>query len=193
MLDIVFATNNQHKIEEAREILGNKISIIGLKELGFCEEIPETANTIEGNAKMKAAFIFDKFGMPCIADDTGLEIAYLDHAPGVYSARYAGNECNDDKNIDKVLCKLQHTKQRAAQFRTVIALHDKTGCTCFEGIVKGTILHEKVGEFGFGYDSIFSPLGHSKSFAQMTAKEKNSISHRALAMQQFIKYVNNNF
>lgn len=191
MFELIFATHNQHKIEEVRAILNDRIRLISLKELDFEEQIPETTATIEGNARMKASFIFDKFGIPCIADDTGLEIAYINNEPGVYSARYAGENANDEKNINKVLRKMTTATTRNALFRTVIAFHEIEKITCFQGIIEGTILQKPIGEYGFGYDPIFAPLGSQKSFAQMTAKEKNNISHRALAIQKFSHYVNN--
>ena len=191
MRKLVFATNNAHKLEEVRAVLENKIEIISLNELGCYDDIPETADTLEGNALIKAAYVFEKFGLTCIADDTGLEVEALGMAPGVYSARYAGPQRSSDDNMQKLLFELREIKNRKARFRTAISLIINGKETLFEGIVEGNILTEGKGEKGFGYDPIFQPLGYEQSFAEMALTEKNEISHRGRAVAKLISYLNN--
>lgn len=188
-MKLVFATNNKHKLEEVRAILGNKIEILSLNDIDCHDDIPETADTLEGNALIKARYIYEKFGVDCFADDTGLEVEVLNGEPGVYSARYAGEECNPEANMYKLLQNLTGKNNRNAQFRTVIALIIKGEEKLFNGIVKGTISNEKMGNAGFGYDPIFIPEGFSESFAQMTSDMKNSISHRYRATEELSKYL----
>ena len=166
-MKLVFATNNRHKLEEVRAILGNKIEILSLNDIDCHDDIPETADTLEGNALIKARYIYEKFGVDCFADDTGLEVEALGGEPGVYSARYAGEDCNPEANMHKLLHNLTGKKNRNAQFRTVIALIIDGKEMLFNGIVKGTITEEKRGTSGFGYDPVFIPEGFSESFAQM--------------------------
>ena len=192
-MKLVFATNNKHKLEEVRAILGNRIEVLSLNDINCHDDIPETADTLEGNALIKARYIHDKFGVDCFADDTGLEVEVLGGEPGVYSARYAGEECNSEDNMYKLLQKLTGKNNRNAQFRTVIALIIKGEEKLFNGIVKGTISNEKMGEAGFGYDPIFIPEGFSESFAQMTSDMKNSISHRYRATEELSNYLNNKY
>ena len=188
-MKLVFATNNKHKLEEVRAILGNKIEILSLNDIDCHDDIPETADTLEGNALIKARYIYEKFGVDCFADDTGLEVEVLNGEPGVYSARYAGEECNPEANMYKLLQNLPGKNNRNAQFRTVIAVIIKGEEKLFNGIVKGTISNEKMGNAGFGYDPIFIPEGFSESFAQMTSDMKNSISHRYRATEELSNYL----
>lgn len=183
MKEIVFATNNAHKLRELREITADKdISILSLADIGCHEEIAETAATIEGNAEIKARYVREKYGFDCFADDTGLEIKALDGRPGVYSARYSGEDCNSERNIDRVLDEMRGVADRSARFRTAIALCTDAGVEIFEGEVRGVILTERHGSGGFGYDSIFKPDEAQCSFAEMTPDEKNAISHRGRAV-----------
>ena len=188
-MKLVFATNNKHKLEEVKAILGKRIEILSLNDIDCHDDIPETADTLEGNALIKARYIHEKFGVDCFADDTGLEVESLGGEPGVYSARYAGEECNPEANMYKLLQKLTGKNNRNAQFRTVIALIIKGEEKLFNGIVKGSISNEKMGDAGFGYDPIFIPEGFSESFAQMTSDMKNSISHRYRATEELSKYL----
>lgn len=188
-MKLVFATNNRHKLEEVRAILGNKIEILSLNDIDCHDDIPETADTLEGNALIKARYIHEKFGVDCFADDTGLEVEVLNGEPGVYSARYAGEDCNPEANMYKLLQNLTGENNRNAQFRTVIALIINGEEKLFNGIVKGTISREKMGNAGFGYDPIFIPEGFSESFAQMTSEMKNSISHRYRATNELSNYL----
>ncbi len=193
-MKIVFATNNSHKLEEIRQILGESIEVLSLSDINCHDDIPETAPTIEGNAMMKARYVYDKYGTPCFADDTGLEVEALDGAPGVYSARYAGGEGHDSEaNMRKLLHELEGKGNRRAQFRTVIALIEqkdgKPVAHTFEGKVKGHISHEKKGSSGFGYDPIFVPEGYGQSFAELGNEIKNKISHRALAVARLSEYL----
>lgn len=189
-MKLVFATNNQHKLKEVQEILSNEIEILSLEDIGCFEDIEETANTLEGNAKIKADYITKNYGYNCFADDTGLEVDSLDGEPGVYSARYGGEHGNSEKNMGKLLSKLVHRTERKAQFRTAVALNLDQKQYLFEGICKGEILKERVGNGGFGYDPIFSPNGFDMSFAEMSSDEKNKISHRGLAIQKLVKFLN---
>lgn len=191
MKKLVFATNNKHKLEEVRSILEPTFSIISLSDLNCNEDIPETADTLEGNAYLKAKYIHDKFGLDCFADDTGLEIEALGGEPGVYSARYAGEEHDAKKNMQKVLDKLGDDLNRRAHFRTVIALIINGETHYFEGQINGRILHCPRGSAGFGYDPIFVPENYLVSFAQLSHEEKNKISHRALAVKKLVDYLQN--
>lgn len=181
--NLIFATNNRHKIEEVAAILDGVCNISGLKEIGCFEDIPEEKETIRDNAMQKARFIFEKYGFNCFADDTGLFVESLDGEPGVYSARYAGEECDSQKNIDKLLDKLKDKTDRKAFFMTVVALIIDGNEYYFEGVVNGEILSERHGDGGFGYDPVFKPEGFTQSFAQLGMDEKNKISHRALAIK----------
>lgn len=189
MKKIVFATNNQHKLIEVRAVLGNEIEIISLEQLDCNDEIPETGNTLEANALIKAKYINEKFGLDCFADDTGLEVDALGGDPGVYSARYAGEGQNSRKNMEKLLENLSNTNHRSARFRTVIAFIENENIHYFEGKIEGEIIKEPRGNTGFGYDPIFVPKGYSKTFAELGADEKNKISHRALAVKKFADYL----
>ena len=189
MNKLVFATNNAHKLAEVKAILEPRFTIISLKDLNCIEEIPETENSLEGNALLKATYIHNKFGLDCFADDTGLEIDELGGEPGVYSARYAGEENNSINNMNKVLKNLENKTNRKACFRTVIALIRGEKKVFFEGKINGNIALLPQGESGFGYDPIFIPEGYNVSFAQLSAEEKNKISHRALAVNKLIKYL----
>ncbi|HPS70917.1 MAG TPA: non-canonical purine NTP diphosphatase [Bacteroidales bacterium] len=188
-MDLVFATNNKHKLEEISHIIGNQYKIISLKELGCFDDIPETENTLEGNALLKARFIHSRFHCNCFSDDTGLEIEALNGEPGVYSARYAGEQCSFEDNIVKVLQKMEGKKNRNALFRTVIALIINNTEFLFEGSIKGTIIENKKGISGFGYDPIFIPDGYSETFAEMGNDLKNQISHRAIATQKLTQFL----
>ena len=188
-MELVFATNNPNKLKEIQSLVGNKIKIIGLKDIGFYDDIPEDHETLEENALQKARTISDKFNVNCFADDTGLEIEALDGRPGVFSARYAGPDCNSDNNMSKVLTEMTNVDNRKARFRTVIALHLNGVDHFFEGSADGDILKERSGVKGFGYDPIFKPEGKSKSFAEMELEEKNGISHRARAVNRFLEFL----
>ena len=188
-MKLVFATNNRHKLDEVRAIVGDKIEILSLNDIGCHDDIPETADTLQGNALIKARYIYEKYGTDCFADDTGLEVEALSGEPGVYSARYAGEECDSEANMKKLLHNLTGKKNRNAQFRTVIALIIGGEEKLFNGIVKGSITEEKRGDSGFGYDPIFIPEGFSESFAQMGSDQKNSISHRYRATRQLSDYL----
>ncbi len=189
MIELIFATNNLHKINEVQHIIGNKFKIISLADCNFVSEIPENQNTLQGNALEKATFIYNNLHCNCFADDTGLEVEALNGEPGVFSARYAGNNCNSEANIEKLLKKLEGEKNRNAQFRTVIALIINNKQYFFEGIIKGQIIEQKKGITGFGYDSIFLPVGLDKTFAQIHVCEKNNISHRAIAVQKLANFL----
>lgn len=191
-MKLVFATNNQHKLKEIQHILGEQIELLGLSDIGCYEEIPETRETLEGNASQKAFFIYEKYDYNCFADDTGLEIEALNRRPGVYSARYAGEAKNSKANMGKVLAEMHKIKNRKARFRTVISLVIEGQETLFEGIVDGQILEEKRGIKGFGYDPIFQPDGYKETFAEMELGEKNKISHRARAVQKLVTYLTTN-
>jgi XTP/dITP diphosphohydrolase len=189
-MEIIFATQNAHKISEVQSILGDRYTIISPGQLGFEGDIPEEAPTLEGNAFQKARFIHKMFNLPCFADDTGLEVKALDGAPGVYSARYAGEGKNSEDNIAKLLNELSDKDSREARFRCVIAYIDHRGAEhLFEGIVNGQILFEKQGAEGFGYDPVFCPDGFLISFAQMSQIEKNLISHRGRAVSKFVTFL----
>jgi XTP/dITP diphosphohydrolase len=189
MHKIVFATNNVHKMTEVSAILCFDFELLGLKDIQCFEEIPETQDTIEGNALQKARFVYEKFGLDCFADDTGLMVDSLSGAPGVYSARYAGADCNSENNIKKLLQELKGKLNRNACFKTVAALILDGKEYFFEGKISGQILIEKCGTEGFGYDSVFLPDGYDQSFAQMNMELKNKISHRALAMKKLSDFL----
>ena len=186
---MIFVTNNAHKLQEVSAMLGGKIDLQNLRDIGCVEEIPETADTLEGNAQQKAEYIYKHFGLDCFADDTGLEVEALDGAPGVFSARYAGNENNSEANMQKLLLNLQGANNRKAQFRTVICLIIGGKTHLFEGICKGRIIEEKRGETGFGYDPIFVPEGYNETFAELGNDIKNKISHRAKAVDLLCKFL----
>jgi XTP/dITP diphosphohydrolase len=190
MTEIIFATGNQGKLQEVQNLLSEEFKILGLKDIHFFEDIPETAETIEGNARLKAEFIYQKFKKNCFADDTGLEVEALNGRPGVYSARYAGDDNNAEANMDKLLDELKGLSNRAARFKTVIVLCFGGKYYEFEGIVNGTITHKRRGGKGFGYDPIFIPEGCDKSFAEMSIEEKNQISHRAIAVKKLAQFLN---
>ena len=191
IMELVFATNNLHKLEEVQNLLGNSIKILSLKDISFFEEIPEDYETLKENAQQKAKYIYDRYKLNCFADDTGLEIDFLKGAPGVFSARYAGASCSFEDNIIKILKELGDIKNRNARFRTVISLILDGKEYYFEGCVEGEILTEKQGDSGFGYDPVFKPVGFDKSFAEMDMNEKNEISHRALATKKLVRFLLN--
>lgn len=190
-MKIVFASNNKNKIQEIKNQLPKEIELVSLEEIGCFEDIPETSETIEGNAILKANYVTEKFNLPCFADDTGLEIEALNNEPGVYSARYAGEHRNSDDNMNMVLKKLESVENRNAHFKTVIALNLSNKQFLFTGIVEGTIGTEKIGTNGFGYDPIFTATDFNKTFAEMDLEEKIKISHRGLAVKQLIDFLNN--
>lgn len=192
-MKLVFATNNKHKLQEVRDIVGDRVEVLSLNDINCHDDIPETADTLQGNALIKARHIYNKYGMNCFADDTGLEVEALDGAPGVYSARYAGEECNSEANMLKLLQNLTGKNNRNAQFRTVIALIINGEEKLFNGIVKGIISNEKRGDSGFGYDPVFIPEGYTESFAQMSGEMKNSMSHRFRATQQLADFLKENY
>ncbi len=188
-MKLVFASHNQNKVNEIKSLLPETFDIVSLTDIGFLEEIPEIGLTLDENSQIKARTIYEKTGFFCFADDTGLEIEALNFEPGVYSARYAGEEKNDSENLQKVLTKLDGIPNRNARFRTVITLIIEHKEYSFEGIVEGKIILEKRGEFGFGYDPIFVPENESKTFAEMQMEEKNKFSHRARAFQKMIHFL----
>ena len=207
MNKIVFATNNQHKLEEIRSILGDDFEVLSLSDIGCHEDIPETSDTLEGNAMQKAQYVFDKYGYDCFADDTGLEVDALGGEPGIYSARYAALDGDDsishdsEANMAKLLRKLEGVENCKARFRTVIALittkdnspsligREGVGLLLFEGIVNGSIIRERRGGEGFGYDPIFQPKGYDQTFAELGSEIKNHISHRARAVEKLAHYL----
>lgn len=191
MIELVFATNNKHKLEEARKILDGIVNIRSLADIGCSDEIPETATTLEGNALIKARYIKEHYGYDCFADDTGLMVDVLDGAPGVYSARYAGEECNPQKNMEKLLSELEDVNHRGAAFVTCVALTIKGGEHIFSGEIAGEITREARGAAGFGYDPIFLPYGYDKTFAELGDEIKNKISHRAKAMERLAEFLSN--
>ncbi len=190
MIELVFATANKNKIIEIQQLIPNTISLLSLNDINCLEEIPETQPTIEGNAAQKAFYIYNNYHINCFADDTGLEIDALNNKPGVLSARYAGESKNANDNMDKVLSEMNGITNRKARFKTIISLVIDNKEIQFEGIINGTILTEKVGSSGFGYDPIFLPDGFTTSFAEMNISEKNKISHRALAVNKLVEYLN---
>ena len=187
---LVFATNNAHKLDEIRAILGDRVEVLSLKDIHCEADIPETADTLEGNAALKAEYIYKNYGLDCFADDTGLEVEVLGGAPGVYSARYAGGEGHDSEaNMKKLLVELEGKTNRKAQFRTAICLIEGGTEHLFEVVVKGEIIGKKRGCSGFGYDPVFVPEGYTETFAEMGNEEKNKISHRARATQKLCDYL----
>jgi XTP/dITP diphosphohydrolase len=188
---LLFATNNAHKLAEAAAILHDTFEVVGLSSVACTDELPEEQDTLEGNALQKARYVYDKYGVDCFADDTGLEVDALGGEPGVYSARYAGAACVAADNMEKLLTNLRGKTNRNARFRTVIALILKGQVHLFEGIVNGQILDTKAGVAGFGYDPIFQPEGYTVSFAEMDSTEKNSISHRGRALQKMSQMLSN--
>lgn len=190
MKRLVFATNNAHKLEEVSAILGDKIELLSLKDINCQTDIPETADTLEGNALLKSSYIFRNYHLDCFADDTGLEVEALDGAPGVYSARYAGGEGhNAEANMLKLLHEMESKENRKAQFRTVISLILDGKKYLFEGVIKGEIIKEKRGDSGFGYDPVFVPEGYNQTFAELGNDIKNRISHRALAVNKLCDFL----
>ncbi|SEQ21781.1 non-canonical purine NTP diphosphatase [Flavobacterium urocaniciphilum] len=190
-MKLVFASNNKNKIAEIQQQVGSQFQIVSLEDIGCLVDIPETAETIEGNAILKANYVTENYGLPCFADDTGLEIEALNNEPGVYSARYAGEQKNADDNMNLVLQKLASKTNRKAQFKTIIALNINNEQHLFEGIVKGEMTTKKSGSQGFGYDPIFQPEGFSTTFAEMSMEEKSVISHRGIAVQKLINFLSN--
>ena len=186
---LVVATNNAHKLEEIAAILGDEMELFSLKDINCHADIPETADTLEGNARQKAMYIYENYGMDCFADDTGLEVDALNGAPGVFSARYAGDGHDSEANMQKLLKELKGNENRKAQFRTAICLIMEGKEYLFEGIVKGEIIEEKRGGAGFGYDPIFVPEGYEQTFAELGNDIKNTISHRARAVEKLCKFL----
>lgn len=191
-MQLVFASNNPNKILEIQNMLPSSIQILSLTDINCHEDIPETADTIEGNAILKANYVTQNYGYDCFADDTGLEVDSLDGAPGVISARYAGEHKNANDNMDKLLSELENKSDRSAQFKTVIALNLNGQQHLFSGIARGEIIGEKIGDKGFGYDAIFKSVGHERTFAQLSLEEKAQISHRGIAVQKLIGFLLSN-
>ena len=189
-MKLVFATNNHNKLKEVQNLIPKHIQLLSLEDIGCFEDIPETQPTIEDNAIQKAEYLKIQYGYDCFADDTGLEVNALHGEPGVYSARYAGEQRNADDNMDKLLKNLEIHQDRTAQFKTVIALHLDGKIHTFTGICKGSIAHFKSGTQGFGYDPIFKAKGHDKTFAEISLEEKNAIGHRGKAAQMLIDFLN---
>ena len=192
-MDLVFATNNKNKLKEIKHIIIDKINILSINDLNHSDDLEETGLTLKDNASQKARFIYKKFNKNCFADDSGLEILSLNNEPGVFSARYAGLNCSADDNMNKVLKKLESIKNRNAIFKTVICLILDGKEYFFEGSIEGIITNEKIGYNGFGYDPIFLPNNFNLTFAQMSVKEKSKISHRAIAVSKFVKFINQRF
>lgn len=190
-MKLVFASSNINKIKEIQSMLPNTIEILSLEDIGCTEDIPETSNTIEGNAILKADYVTQKYGFDCFADDTGLEVDALNGEPGVYSARYAGPQCNPEDNMEKLLYNLQKKTDRSAQFKTVIALNLNGKQHLFTGLASGEITHERKGNKGFGYDPVFRAVGFDLTFAELSPEEKNHISHRGKATRQLIDFLKN--
>ncbi len=190
MRKLIFATNNAHKLEEVRAIVGTQFELVTLREAGITEDIPEEEPTIEGNALAKARYVWQKTGCDCFADDTGLEVDALGGAPGVHSARYATDGHDFAANREKLLREMDGKKVRTARFRTVVALIEGGAERCFEGVVEGEITTKERGEGGFGYDCLFQPLGYERTFAELAAEEKNAISHRGRAVAKLAKWLN---
>ena len=188
-MKLVFASNNKNKILEIQQLVPNSIQILSLEEIGCTEDIPETADTIEGNAILKANYVTEKYGYNCFADDTGLEVETLNGAPGVYSARYAGEQKDANDNMDKLLLELKDKTNRKANFKTVIALNLNGEQNLFTGIINGKIIEEKIGTNGFGYDPIFVADGFEKTFAELSMEEKSTISHRGIAVKELILFL----
>lgn len=192
-MQLVFASNNKNKIKEIQLLVSDTIQILSLEEIGCTEDIPETADTIEGNAILKANYVTEKFGLNCFADDSGLEVDALNGEPGVFSARYAGEPKNDENNIDKLLANLKEIENKKANFKTVICLNLNGKQQLFTGIINGQIIAERVGTNGFGYDPIFVADGYQKTFAELTLEEKSNISHRGIAVKQLITFLQKQF
>lgn len=192
MKKLVIATNNAHKLEEIRAILGDRIELLSLKDIHCEEDIPEDADTLEGNASLKARYVYDRYGLDCFADDTGLEVEALNGAPGVHTARYATDGHDTDANVRKLLSELAGKENRKARFRTIISLIEDGQERQFEGIVNGTIAESKQGDKGFGYDPIFIPEGYNETFAQLGVEVKNQISHRSRAVAKLCEYLLSN-
>ena len=188
-MKLVFASNNKNKIQEIQALVPNTIQIVSLEDIGCFEDIPETADTIEGNAILKANYVTEKYGYDCFADDTGLEVEALNGAPGVYSARYAGEQKDANDNMDKLLSELKDKSNRKANFKTVIALNLNGEQNLFTGIINGKIIEEKIGTKGFGYDPIFVADGFDKTFAELSMEEKSTISHRGIAVKELILFL----
>ena len=188
-IDLLFATSNKNKVLEIKKVLPKEFNIKSLDDIGFYEEVPENENTIEGNAIFKANYIYKKYNLNVFADDTGLEVDSLNGKPGVHSARYAGISKNSTENINKLLKKLKNKKNRKARFKTIIALILNSKIHTFEGVVEGIITKKPKGENGFGYDPVFIPSGYTKTFGELSIEEKNSISHRSLAMNKLIDFI----
>lgn len=188
-MKLVFATNNLNKLKEVQEMLPSSIELLSLKDINCNEEVDETENTLQGNAKLKADYITKNYGYNCFADDTGLEVEALDGKPGVYSARFAGEPRNAERNMQKLLDELKNKSNRNAQFRTAICLNLDGKQFLFEGICTGEILQSKQGDKGFGYDPIFKPEGYQQSFAEMSFNEKNKISHRGIAIEKLVEFL----
>ncbi len=188
-MELIFATQNAHKVKEVNEIIADipNLKVVGLAEMGITDDIPETQDTIRGNAIQKAEYLWHKFEKNCFAEDSGLEVDALNGAPGVYSARYSGEPKNDKRNLEKVLKEMENKKKRTARFRTVIAFIYEGQLNCFEGICEGTIRKDTAGDGGFGYDPIFQPNGYNKTFGELSSEIKNKISHRAKAMKLFLQ------
>lgn len=186
---LVFATNNQHKLEEVRQMLGSAITILSLKEIGCAEDIPETGTTFRENASIKSHYVYERYGLDCFADDSGLVVDALNGAPGVFSARYAGEAAGDEANIKHLLTQLQGQTDRTARFHAVISLIRGGNEHFFEGAINGTIRNKKSGDGGFGYDPVFQPEGFDRTFAELSPGEKNQISHRGLAIQQLVAFL----
>jgi XTP/dITP diphosphohydrolase len=189
-MKLVFASNNANKIKEIQQLVPASIQIVSLQDIGCTEDIPETADTIEGNAILKANYITQKYGLDCFADDTGLEVEALNGAPGVHSARYAGEPKNDSNNINKLIAALVNESNKKANFKTVICLNVNEKQTLFTGIINGKIIDAKIGENGFGYDPVFVADGMNKTFAELSMAEKSGISHRGIAVKQLIDFLN---
>ncbi len=192
-MEFCFATNNENKLAEVQKMLPDTIKLKTLAQIGCSVDLPETQDTLEGNAQQKAQYVFEHFEINCFADDTGLEVYALDNAPGVYSARYAGEQRNNQDNINLLLKNLQGKHDRKARFRTVISLVLDGEYFFFEGAIEGQIINEMRGANGFGYDSVFVPAGYTKTFAEMTAEEKNQISHRGMAIAKLVAYLSEKF
>jgi len=190
-MELIFATHNQHKMEEAKAILGNGFVIKNLKDIGFMDDIPETADTLNGNALLKARYIFEKFHCDCFADDTGLEVEALNNRPGVYSARYAGENSTYQENVNKILDEMKGISNRKACFKTVIALIFNGNEYLFEGRVNGYIITEPRGNAGFGYDPVFRPQNSDLTFAELGENIKNKISHRGIVMRKLMEFLCN--
>lgn len=186
---LCFATNNRHKLEEVRALLPEGYPLLSLQDIGCSIDLPETQNTLEGNAHQKASYVREHFGVDCFADDTGLEVGALNGAPGVYSARYAGPGKSDKANCAKLLQELKGKEDRQARFRTVICLIKEKDICYFEGIISGVIIQQPIGTLGFGYDSVFQPIGETRTFAQMSTQQKNRMSHRGEAIRKLVQFL----